>query len=426
MRNSWRRTLLSLSLGLLCTQSFALTIDQAWTAAKQTSSDYRIKQIEEVKSKNNVSLSKKAFLPKLGAISTGINWNKDNGMGVNGYGISLSQSIWDSRNWMELDQSQIGVVRAQLSIIQAKNALAKELIQAYFSLAQAQHSLVIAKQQHKDSQQLLSFAELRYQAGLIMSTAIDDAKAHLLGTETIILQRQSALVEQQAKLANIINMAPGRVNEINSENLHQPTLKIHDEQAWLLKAKNNSPELLMAKQAVKSQEIAVDSAHANYYPTVSGSVSYSNNFEHPKDSLNAGVSVSIPIDITGTIKTQVSQAKLDLQIAKEQLRSVERNLESNVKTRFKQLALDWKLVEMGEQKLKSDEKALKTKQIMFNSGASNTTALDLISVQNTVFNSKEQLQSLLYQYWLNRIELLNLTGQLTDDTITQISQALAP
>ncbi|WP_305812514.1 TolC family protein [Photobacterium leiognathi] len=426
MRNSWRRTLLSLSLSLLSTQSFALTIEQAWTAAKQTSPDYRIKQIEEIKRKNDVSLSKSAFLPKLNAISTGINWNKDSDISVNDYNITLNQSIWDSRNWMALDQSQIGVVSAQLGIIQAQNALAKELIQAYFALAQAQRSLTIAEQQRKDSQRLLSLTEQRYQAGSIMSTNIDDAKAHLIGKETTILQRQSALAERQAKLANIINKAPERVNEINSENLHQPTLMTHDEQAWLLKAKNNSPELLIAKQTVKSREIAVDEAHAGYYPTVGGSVSYKNNFDQPKDSLNAGISVSIPIDLNGAINTKVSQAKLDLQIAKQRLRKEELNLENNVKTRFNQLALDWKRVEMGVEKVKFDEKALKTKEILFDSGADGTTVLDIINVQDKVYQSKEDLQQLLYQYWLNRIELLKLTGQLNDQTITQISQALMP
>ncbi|MCG3886097.1 TolC family protein [Photobacterium leiognathi] len=426
MRNSWRRTLLSLSLSLLSTQSFALTIEQAWTAAKQTSPGYRIKQIEEIKRKNDVSLSKSAFLPKLNAISTGINWNKDSDISVNDYNITLNQSIWDSRNWMALDQSQIGVVSAQLGIIQAQNALAKELIQAYFALAQAQRSLTIAEQQRKDSQRLLSLTEQRYQAGSIMSTNIDDAKAHLIGKETTILQRQSALAERQAKLANIINKAPERVNEINSENLHQPTLMIHDEQAWLLKAKNNSPELLIAKQTVKSREIDVDEAHAGYYPTVGGSVSYKNNFDQPKDSLNAGISVSIPIDLNGAINTKVSQAKLDLQIAKQRLRKEELNLENNVKTRFNQLALDWKRVEMGVEKVKFDEKALKTKEILFDSGADGTTVLDIINVQDKVYQSKEDLQQLLYQYWLNRIELLKLTGQLNDQTITQISQALMP
>ncbi|WP_318453521.1 TolC family protein [Photobacterium leiognathi] len=420
----WRNTLLSLSLGLVCTQSFALTIDQAWTAAKQTSPDYRIKQLEESKSQYGVSLSKSALLPSLqGSASSG--WNKDRGSS-NGYNISLTQSIWNSQNWSALDQSQVDVVIAKIAITKAKNTLAEELIQAYFALAQAQRSLAIAEQQHKDSQQLLSLTEQRYKAGLIMSTGIDDAKAQVISTETTVLQRQSDLVEKQSALAIVINQTPDRVNEIDSQNLHQPALALNDEKAWLNKAKDNSPELLTEIQNVKRQQLAVDQAQAGYYPTVNGSVGYSNNFDNNSEGMSASLGVSVPIDLNGAIKTKVSQSKLELQIAKQRLRKVELNLENNVKTRFNQLALDWKRVEMGVEKVKFDEKALKTKEILFDSGADGTTVLDIINVQDKVYRSKEDLQQLLYQYWLNRIELLKLTGQLNDQTITQISQALMP
>ncbi|WP_318447239.1 TolC family protein [Photobacterium leiognathi] len=420
----WRNTLLSLSLSLVCTQSFALTIDQAWAAAKQTSPDYRIKQLEEGKSQYGVSLSKSALLPSLqGSASSG--WNKDHGSS-NGYNISLTQSIWNSQNWSALDQSQVDVVIAKIAITQAKNTLAEELIQAYFALAQAQRSLTIAEQQRKDSQQLLSLTEQRYKAGLIMSTGIDDAKAQVISTETTVLQRQSDLVEKQSALAIVINQTPDRVNEIDSQNLHQPALALNDEKAWLNKAKDNSPELLTEIQNVKRQQLAVDRAQAGYYPTVNGSVGYSNNFDNSSEGMSASLGVSVPIDLNGAIKTKVSQSKLELQIAKQRLRKVALNLENNVKTRFNQLALDWKRVEMGVEKVKFDEKALKTKEILFDSGADGTTVLDIINVQDKVYRSKEDLQQLLYQYWLNRIELLKLTGQLNDQTITQISQALMP
>ncbi|WP_305819068.1 TolC family protein [Photobacterium leiognathi] len=420
----WRNTLLSISLGLVCTQSFALTIDQAWTAAKQTSPDYRIKQLEESKSQYGVSLSKSALLPSLqGSASSG--WNKDRGSS-NGYNISLTQSIWNSQNWSALDQSQVDVVIAKIAITKAKNTLAEELIQAYFALAQAQRSLTIAEQQHKDSRQLLSLTEQRYKAGLIMSTGIDDAKAQVISTETTVLQRQSDLVEKQSALAIVINQTPDRVNEIDSQNLHQPALALNDEKAWLNKAKDNSPELLTEIQNVKRQQLAVERAQAGYYPTVNGSVGYSNNFDNSSEGMSASLGVSVPIDLNGAIKTKVSQSKLELQIAKQRLRKVELNLDNNVKTRFNQLALDWKRVEMGVEKVKFDEKALKTKEILFDSGADGTTVLDIINVQDKVYRSKEDLQQLLYQYWLNRIELLKLTGQLNDQTITQISQALMP
>ena len=79
-------------------------------------------------------------------------------------------------------------------------------------------------------------------------------------------------------------------------------------------------------------------------------------------------------------------------------------------------------MEMAQLQVRSREQALKSKQTVYESGM--TEASDLIDAHNALFNSKNSLQRRLYQYWKQRIGLLQAAGQLDDDVIASLSQAL--
>ncbi|OBU13864.1 hypothetical protein AYY19_07170 [Photobacterium aquimaris] len=416
---------LIMTAGLSCWSltSHAITINQAWIAAKNTNPSYKIKQLEQEQSQFDTKVAKSALLPDLSA-TAGKTWSDHDATQPSGYTVTLNQSIWDSRSWLALDQAQAEVVYAQLELKKEQNRLAYGVIDAYFKLAQAQVAVGITREQHQDALHLLTLTQKKYQAGIILSTEVDDANTNVFGAYSDLLSQQSLLAEQQAILAKLINQPPQHVDEINSQNLHRPPLQKNTKQQWLKLAQDNSPDLLAAQQQLRQAKLAVKQQQADYYPNLSGNISYSNDFNGHSDNLNTGITLNVPLDLNGKIRSQVGKAKVGVHIAQQQLRQVELDLTNDINTRFNQLDLDWQRVDIGSKKLQADLKALKTKQIIYTSGTDGTTALDIIQIQEKVYKSKESLQDLLYTYWLHRIQLLSLTGQLNDKTIVQLSQAL--
>ncbi len=176
------------------------------------------------------------------------------------------------------------------------------------------------------------------------------------------------LAEKQAILAKLINQPPQQVDEINSHHFHRPPLQKNTKQQWLKLAQDNSPNLLAAQQKLHQSKLTVKQQQVEYYPNLSGNISYSNDFNGHSDDLSTSITLKVPLDLNGKIRSQVGKAKVGVQIAQQQLRQVELDLTNDINTRFNQLDLDWQRVDIGSKKLQADLKALKTKQIIYTSG----------------------------------------------------------
>lgn len=415
----------------LSPSGYALTIEEAWNAAKYYDPAYQQSQLDEQISETEVRSSRSALLPSA-EITASSNWNDtgDGGNGSNGsnntnsYGLSLNQTIWDSSKWSALDQSQAAFLAAQLKFKQSHNDLAARLINAYLDLAQSQGDLRLAQLKFDEGTKMLHITEQRYKAGKIHSTELEDMRANHVDERAAILANQSNVADKKAVLIALINLAPNAVDEIDTTNLMPPKLIVNSECGWLKLANDNSPELLAAKQNIRVVEFESDQAKAGYYPTVVGSVGYSgsSNSNNSDDTLNASLNLSVPLDLNGSTSANVDRAKLRLQRVREEARAVEIRINSTISNRYSQLSIDWQRIEIAKQQVESRQRVLKSKQVVYDAGLAE--ASDVIDAHNRLYGSKNALQSRFYQYWQHRISLFKSVGKLDDNTIALISQAL--
>lgn len=406
--------------GAVTFSAHAITIEQAWQAAKAFDPTYSQAQIQSQISETEVRSTKSALLPSF-EVNADTSWD-DDGNNTKGYGATLSQTIWDSANWAQLDQSQASYVASQLKVKTAHNELAATLLYAYLDLASAQGDRQLAEQKFVEGAKLLKITEQRYKAGKIQSTALEDMRANHVDEQADILSAQAALEEKKSALIALINRDPQHIDQIKTTDLIEPPMQVSSETEWLKLAQDNSPELLAAQQEVAASEFGRDAAKAKYYPTLSGSVSYQDNDQGRDGDLSAGLSLKIPLDLNGSTRATVDQAALQVLSAKQVLRKVDIEIKRKIQSGFNQIHLDWRQVEMAQLQVRSREQALKSKQTVYESGM--TEASDLIDAHNALFNSKNSLQRRLYQYWKQRIGLLQAAGQLDDDVIASLSQAL--
>lgn len=403
----------------------AVSIEQAWQAAKYYDPTYQQSQLDEQISEVEIRSSKSALLPSA-EITASSHWtdltgNNGGRANSNRYGISLNQTLWDSSKWSELDQSQASYISAQLKRKQSHNELAARLINAYLGLAQAQGDLRLSQQKFSEGEKMLNITQQRYNAGKIQSTELEDMRANHVDEQAEILTNQSNVVDKKAVLISLINLPSDVVDEINTTDLKQPQLIVKGENNWLKLASNSSPELLAAKQNVRVVELESEKAKAGYYPTVTGSVDYGDGSKRDGE-FSASLNLSVPLDLNGATSSNVDRAKLRVLRAKEEARSVEIGIKSTISNRYSQLSIDWQRVEIAQQQVESRERVLKSKQVVYAAGMAE--ASDVIDAHNRLFSSKNALQSLLYQYWRHRISLLQSVGKLDDKTIILISQAL--
>lgn len=409
-----------IAVGVNAQPTYAMTIEQAWQAAKKFDPSYQKSQLDEQISETTVLSVKGELFPSL---TTGANatWS-EHGKYSNSYDVTFEQTLWDSSKWANLDQSQATYLAAQLSVAQAYNALAEKVITAYLELAQAQSNLDLAKQKRLESKKIYDITQKNYQAGKIRLSEVEETKANYIDAQSIVLASQSELQQKKSGLMLLTNESPTVVDEIAADALVKPELAMNDQQRWVELAKNSSPELLVAKQKVTAAEFGREKAQAGYYPTLSGKLTYSDGSERRNDNLSAGLNVRLPLDLNGSTRAQVDKASLEILSAKQDVIQVEVRLKTQVEQDFQQLNMDWQRVEIAQQQILTQQTVLKAKELEFSAGLSQ--ASDVIRAHNLLFDKKNKLRSQLYQYWKRRVSLLKTVGQLDDSVIKQLSMAL--
>ncbi|TMX56015.1 TolC family protein [Vibrio rotiferianus] len=399
--------------------SYAISIEQAWQQAKQSDPNYEKAKIGVQLGEVGVDASRSSLLPGLSATASA-DWSEsaDN---TNSYGASLSQTIWDSSLWSDLDQANANYIKAQLELAQSHNELAQRLLSSYLDVASAQGDLQLAQSKLEEGNKLLKIIEKRYRAGKVKSVDVEEIRATQVADRAGILSARSDLEVKRAELAALINQIPQSVDQIRTDSLIQPPMMVDSQEQWLKLAKDSSPELLVAAQNVKASEFAKDSAQGGYYPTVKGNVGYSDDDRRKDGEFNAGITLSVPIDLNGATRARVDEASLNILSAKQDLRRVEIDIQKRVIQQFTQVDINWNQVLMANELVTSREKVLRSKEKLYDAGMLEVS--EVISAHNNLFEAKNSLQSNLYNYWRQRIGLLQTAGKLDDDTMALISRA---
>ncbi|MCG9597985.1 TolC family protein [Vibrio sp. Isolate25] len=399
--------------------SYAISIEQAWKQAKQSDPDYEKAKIGVQIGETGVASSRSSLLPSLSATASA-NWNEDSD-NTNTYGATLSQTIWDSSLWSDLDEAQANYLRTELELSQAHNELAQKLLATYLDVASAQGDLQLARSKLEEGSKLLKIIEKRYKAGKVKSIDVEEIRATLVTDKAGILSAQAQLEEKRAELGALINQMPERVDQIRTDNLIQPPMLVESQEQWLKLAKDSSPELLVAAQKVKASEFARQSAKGGYYPTVKGNLGYSDDDKYSNGEFNAGLTLSVPIDLNGATRAKVDEASLNILSAKQDLRRVEIDIQKRIVQQFTQVDINWNQVLMANEVVESRVKVLSSKEKLYDAGL--LEASEVIDAHNNLFDAKNSLQNNLYNYWRQRVGLLQTAGKLDDNTMTLISQA---
>ncbi|EJB8415459.1 TolC family protein [Vibrio vulnificus] len=398
--------------------SHAISIEQAWQQAKQNDPNYEKAKIGVQLGQAGVDSSRSALLPDLSA-SASLNWS-ESADGSNSYGATLSQTIWDSSLWSSLDQAKANYLKSELELSQAHNELAQKLLSAYLDLASAQGDLVLAQTKLDEGNKLLQIIEKRYQAGKVKSVDVEEMRATQVSEQATILNAQADLEVKRAELAALINQVPDSVDQIRTDTLIQPPMLVTSQAQWLKLAKDSSPELLVAAQMVKASEFAKQSAKGGYYPTLRGSVGYSDGDQRSNGEFNAGLTLSVPIDLNGSVRSKVDEASLNILSAKQEMRRVEIDIQKRVIQQFTQVEINWNQVLIANELVASRGNVLASKEKLYDAGLLEVS--DVISAHNSLFEAKHSLQTNLYNYWRQRIALLQTAGKLDDDIMALISR----
>lgn len=347
------------------------------------------------------------------------------------YSVSLEQALIDVSALNTYRSGKIQAAAAEVQLAADKQSLIIRSAQAYFDVLSATDQLKTSQAEEKALETQLEQTRQRYEVGLISindvheaQAAFDSAFANRLSTETNVGIQLEALT-----------ILTGRSHD------HLATLKDNftasaptpnDKQAWIDAARTNNLLLQVGKLNADAAVFDANTAKANRYPELTGSLNYNFNDDDrsnrttsrqtKSNQISASLNLRIPIYNGGSLTASQRQAAQNQLLAREQFLLTQRNTIQTTRSVFLQVNNDIAQINARKQAIVSNQSALQATQAGYDAGTRDI--VDVVNAQRNLFQAQRDYFTTVYDYIINTLELKQAAGMLSEVHLQQLDNWL--
>lgn len=346
---------------------------------------------------------------------------------VYGYSVSISQPLYrpdamaDRRSLAA--QSEISA----LSFRAAEQDLILRVAQTYFGVLLSQDSLAFAKAQRAAVAEQLAGAKERFDSGRARVTDVAEAQANYDALAAAEIAAESDLAVSRARFFALT----GRDGEDPDPIVAGKTAAALDDlQSWLNRARAGSLEVRVRdrESAIAESEVKRTSLAGRLSVDIVAKLDDSRQdgelspLAYPDQSTtkSIGLQFSMPVFAGGALQSRYRQAVAQRNQAQQQLEATRREVEVDVREAHTQVTSGAMRVAALEQGLVSAQTSLEAGELGREVG--NRTNLDVLNLQQQVYDVKRDLADARYGYLLTQLQLAALAGELTENDLNTLTR----
>ncbi|HKU13404.1 MAG TPA: TolC family outer membrane protein [Steroidobacteraceae bacterium] len=345
---------------------------------------------------------------------------------VYGYSVSLSRPLYrpdlkaDARNLAA--QAEI----AALTFRSAQQDLILRVAQAYFGVLLAQDSLAFATAQKAAVAEQLAAAKERFDSGRARVTDVAEAQANFDSLAAAQIAAESDLEVSRARFFELT----GR-NEDPEPIASGRSAPPQDAQEWRDRARAESIEVRVRALQLDMADAQVERTRlagrisldmvAKYEDSRQNGELQSLAYPDQSRTLQVGVQFSMPVFAGGALQSKYRQALAQRNQARQELEGTRRAVDVDVREACTQVASGALRVAALEQGLVSAQTSLEAGELGREVG--NRTNLDVLNLQQQVYDAKRDLADARYGYWLTQLKLAALAGELSENHLAALSRS---
>lgn len=348
-----------------------------------------------------------------------------------GYAISLNQKIFDMNSWFSFKSGKKVSEKAKAQFAADQQDLIIRVSEAYFNVLRARDNLAASRSEEKATKRQLEQTQQRFDVGLIAITDVHEARAAYDLTVVSRLNDEGQLGVSLEALTVITGQPHNNLWLLNEEfPITDPDPASRDE--WVEFALKNNYALKASGYSADSALLQAKASKANHYPTVSGSISYSDynedgdQYNIDVDSQNEqtviGLTLSVPLYTGGGTSAARRQAYQQYNAAKELQIGTMRNTIQATRSLHLAVVTDVARVGARKQSITSSQSAVDATQAGYEVGTRNV--VDVLQAQRVLFASLKDYANARYGYVVNMLKLKKQAGTLSPEDIYELNKWL--
>jgi len=337
--------------------------------------------------------------------------------------LVLTQPIFDLAAFREQKRADIEQTQAELHYRIAQQNLLFHVANVYFTTLSYKDNLNFARSERVSIANLLKVSEKKFEQG--RAEAFDvlqtQAKHDMALAREIKLEK--ALVSQHDELMRVSGRSVGNLMSVTtSVPLIPPSPSNMEDwtnaattQNLQIAAKKLESELIM-------QELKI--TRAERFPTLDFNASYGANDHggaYPERSLDAIVSLDFNMALFdgNRISIQLRKKQHELERITHELEAKKREVLQKTRSAYLGILAGISYVKALNQAINSSEQALRSIKSGFEKGEK--SAVDVLSVQQELFENRQAFATSRYEYILSILRLKHSAGTLSIDDLEQIN-----
>ncbi|WP_028116060.1 outer membrane channel protein TolC [Ferrimonas senticii] len=342
-------------------------------------------------------------------------------------GITLSQSIYDHSNYLNLDIVKQSAAQAELRFEQAKQGLIVRVANAYFDVLSAQDQLEFQQANKRAIERQLEQTKQRFAVGLTAITDVHEAQAQYDLATANEITAQNTVENNLEALREITGMAHQQLSTLDTNRFSpsKPVPATHEQ--WQALAEQSSITLLVEKLSVDIAKQQIDLARTGHLPSISFNAGYNDTFAgsttQEGNDANIGITASVPLFSGFRVTGAVNEAKANFVTAQQSLEENHRSVVRSTRANLNNVNASLSSIRAFEQSVISAESALKATEAGFEVGT--RTIVDVLNSTQQLFSAKQNLSSARYGYINAVLALKQAAGTLNDADLEMINQGLA-
>lgn len=394
-------------------------------------------RLEKTNQENNLKTAKKERIPSVSAmVSNMANFgqNQDvfgnhrrNDNFNNSVNISASVTLYNgNRLEKQIQKSQYEVEASAYDLERIKSDISLQIAQQYLNILLNREVENINKSAYENAQKVYEKAEITTRVGTTAQTVLAEANASMAREYQNMKSAEVNTKNALFSLALLLQLEDYKDFDVAgwdvAENVEKTDFSVSE---VLEKAYSWHPQIKGAEARIKVSEMQTKIAKTAFLPSITASAGvgtfYFNSFNNDggrdfaqqyKDNFGQqiGLSANIPIFNKGITKIQVEQAKINEDIAKNNLQQQKQELLQNIQKAEYTAENNFEVYKSAVEAEKSSKLALDFMEKSYQAGKS--SIYDLNTARNNYVNAQGSAAQAKYNY-LYQVKLLEFYAKGT-------------
>lgn len=345
--------------------------------------------------------------------------------GTHNYLVTLDQPLFNYTSIKEFQRSKAIVKQAAANLRAAQQDLVLRTAKAYFDVLIAQDNLRFTQGEKKAVGRQLEQAKQRYNVGLDAITSVYDAQATYDAVVAREISDQNDIINQFENLRKITGRIYPSIAHIKTT---IPLLKPDPTrvESWVSSAERYNSTLQAFRYAADAAKENIGAAAGGGLPTVNIVTNYSNfnpiqsGFTgHDHSSAGVGLALNFPVFQSGLVMSQTRQAKYSYEQALSDLEANYRNATVSTRQFYNNVISGISIVQADRQTVISATSSVESNEAAYQVGT--RTIIDVLLVQNRLYDAQRQLASDQYTYINDVLALKNAAGTLSTVDLEEVN-----